>query len=145
MLVLCSEIRIGKKKKRENQLFCELTVVTWDHPVVCTCSPEGRSYPGLCWRECGQQIREGDSAALLRPHLECCVWQWDSSTEKHAPAGLGPEKSHRDGQGAGVTLPWRQAGGVWAVWPGEGRALGRTYSCISLSEEDQQEGQGRTV
>jgi len=43
---------------------------------VCTCSPESQTYPGPHQKKRGQQVKGGDSAALLRSgetHLQYCV------------------------------------------------------------------------
>jgi len=33
---------------------------------MCTCIPEGQPSPGLHQKQCGQQVKRGDSAPLLR-------------------------------------------------------------------------------
>ena len=43
---------------------------------MCSCSPEGRIYPGLPREKCAEIVVSGDSApllALFRPHLEFCA------------------------------------------------------------------------
>jgi len=48
--------------------------------AVCACSPEGQVYPGLCKKEHGQQVEEGDSAPLLCS-CETPVWSTTSNSE----------------------------------------------------------------
>jgi len=61
------------------------------------CSPEDQPYPGLHQKQCGQQVKRGDSAPLLcsgetppgvlHPALE------SSAQERPGPVGAGPEET----------------------------------------------------
>jgi len=65
----------------------------------------GQPYPGLYQKQCGQQVKGGDSApplrpgenppGVLRPALE------HSAQERH---GADPEESHKNDQRAGAPL-----------------------------------------
>jgi len=109
---------------------------------MCTRSPEGQPYPGLHQKQCGQQVKGGDSAALLcsketpprvlHPALE------PSAQEGHGPVGVGLEEGHKNDQGAGALLQG-QAERVGGVQPGEEKAVGRPYCGLSVIKGGLQE------
>jgi len=49
---------------------------------MCARSPEGQQYPGLHQEKHGQQVEGGDSATLVRPHLESRVQLWGPQHRK---------------------------------------------------------------
>ena len=75
---------------------------------MCTCSPEGQSYPGLHQEKHGQQVTGGDSATplcsgetspgVLHPALQ------PSAQEGHGAVGAGPEEDHKNDPRAGAPL-----------------------------------------
>ena len=75
---------------------------------MCAHSPESQPYPGLHQKNCGEEVKGGDSAPLLcsgeippgvlHPALE------PLAQEGHGCVGLGPEEGYEDDQRAGVPL-----------------------------------------
>ncbi|PKU44066.1 hypothetical protein llap_5631 [Limosa lapponica baueri] len=73
-------------------------------------SPEGKPYPGLHQKQCGQEVKRGDSSSpvrglscetppgVLHPTLEC------SAQEGYGPVGTSPVKGHEDDQRDGAPL-----------------------------------------
>jgi len=76
--------------------------------AACALSPESQLYPGLHQKQCGQQVKGGDSAPLLRsgesspvvlhPGLEA------SAQGRHGSVGAGPEEGRKDDPRAGIPL-----------------------------------------
>jgi len=75
---------------------------------MCSHSPEGQPYPGLCKKKGGQQVERGDSASLLcsgeSPHGVLHPALEPSAQEGHGPVGAGPEEGHENDQGDGAPL-----------------------------------------
>ena len=94
---------------------------------MCTCSPEGRLYPGLHQEKCDQQVEGDDSAPLF---CSCETPPDPALRPQHKKdvelLGVGPEEGHKDDQRAGAPPLQRQAGRVGALQPGEEKALGGT-------------------
>ena len=110
--------------------------------------PENQLYPGLHQKQCGLSGKGGAPAPLLctvRFHLEHCVqmgrpqYRRDTELLEHVQRRAteiipGPEHlSYEDRLRAG------------AVQSGEGKALRRSESSLSVSKEELQERRGQTL
>jgi len=64
---------------------------------MCAHSPEDQPYPGLHQKQHGQQVKEGDSAPLLRsgesPPGVLCPALESSTQDRQGAAGAGPEEA----------------------------------------------------
>jgi len=100
------------------------------------CSPEGQPYPGLHQEKHSQQVKGGESSALLcsgetspgvlRPAPE------PSEQERQGAVGAGPEEATKIIQGLEHLSSERLR--VGAVQPGEEKAPGRPYSSLPVPE-----------
>ncbi|PKU27795.1 rna-directed dna polymerase from mobile element jockey- hypothetical protein [Limosa lapponica baueri] len=71
------------------------------------------------------------------PLLQDPTWSTASSSgsraqDRHGPVGVGLEEGHRSDHKAGTLFLSRKAKKVGLVQPGEEKALGRPYCCLSL-------------
>jgi len=74
--------------------------------AVCTRSPEGKPYPGLHHRKCGQQVEGGDSALCsgeTSPGALCPALK-PSAQERHGSVGAGPEEGQKNDPRDGTPL-----------------------------------------
>jgi len=75
---------------------------------VCVGGPQGQPYPGLHQKQCGQQVKGGDSTPLLcsgeSPSAVLCAALKPSAQDRHGPVGAGPEEGHKPGQRDGTAL-----------------------------------------
>jgi len=95
---------------------------------VCSCSSEGRWYPGLHQKRCGQQGQGGDCPSLLCPcealsgvpcwGLEPLVHKKDRAVRERL------EEGHKEDQRAGAPPLRRQAERAGLVQPGKKKAVG---------------------
>ena len=111
---------------------------------MCACSPEGQPSPGLCQKNCDQQVEGRDSAALLRsgetPPGSPASSSGVLSTEQTWSCWNRARESPRNDARAGTPLLGGKAGRAGAVQPGEEKALGRPQSTLSVPEGAYKEG-----
>ena len=74
---------------------------------MCT-AQKAKPYPGLHQKQCGQQVKGGDSASLLcsgeTPPGVLCPSLEPSAQGRYGPVGARPEEGDRNGQRAGTLL-----------------------------------------
>lgn len=90
---------------------------------MCSCIPEGQSYPGVHQKQCGQWVEGDDSCPLFHFHETPSV-TLPPALESSAQEGLGPveasaEEGYKDNQRAGAPLLCRRADRAGMVHPGE--------------------------
>jgi len=116
-------VLVGKKLDVSHQ--CALAAQKANCILGCIKrSAASRSREGILLPLCSGETSPG----VLRPVLEC------PAQEGHGPVGVEPEEGHKNDQRAGVPLLWGKAERVWAVQPGEEKAVGTPYSSLSVPE-----------
>ena len=104
-------------------------------PALCPHSPESQPDPGCIHSSAASRVRERIcpsalcceiSPGALHPNGEC------SAKERHRAVGVHPEEGHRN-DARDRTLPCKDSLRAGAVQHGDGKAVGRAESSLTVS------------